>query len=73
MVLCALAVSARRSAIAARRFAVSSRATIWIDATIGTAMIAPTAPSSVPNTSTLEMTRKPETSAALPRIVGCSR
>jgi hypothetical protein len=33
-------------------------------------MIAPAAPSSVPETRTLAMTRNPETSAALPRIVG---
>ena len=56
----------------ARRSVVSSFTTIWIEAMIGTAMMAPITPSSAPKIITLTITKKPETSAALPRIVGCS-
>jgi hypothetical protein len=45
---------------------VSFCATIWIEAAIGTAMIAPTTPNKAPKTITLAITTKPEASAALP-------
>ena len=51
--------------------AVSSSATIWSAAAIGTPMIAPINPKSAPNARTLVRTVKPETLAALPMIVGC--
>ena len=51
--------------------AVSSSATIWSAAAIGTPMIAPINPKSAPNARTLVRTVKPETWAALPMIVGC--